>query len=240
MGQTNNNAFLLDLAWEDASDWQQLRTERSISTICVPPRKAGIFREIFGSSGELEAEKIRLDGTIAQNQIGLNTFNVHPQYRAIQLEALALTQALHSLGNKRFQDERRLAYFAQSLTEEKEPDAANILQLYEEAGVAIPGSVTRRLDEVQRFHVAVVENRKSFLAQEIDALKRGIAAADTEMREKDEARAKLMATLKTHGPWEEYSRLQQRQSEAVGRLQYSNLSKSRESSCSRKAGARCE
>src|ERR1700678_4128996 len=48
---------------------------------------------------------------------------------------------------------------AQSLTEEKEPDASNILQLYEEAGVALPGTVTRRLDEVQRFHEAIVENR---------------------------------------------------------------------------------
>jgi uncharacterized protein YydD (DUF2326 family) len=213
-----NNAFLLDLAWEDASEWQELRDKKKHLDNLRAASKAGIFREIFGSSGELEAEKIRLEGTIAQNQIGLNTFNVHPQYREIELEALALTQLLHSLGNKRFQDERRLAYFEQSLTEEKEPDAANILQLYEEAGVALPGSVTRRLDEVQRFHEAVIENRKSFLAQETAALERSITMIDAEMREKDEARAKLMATLKTHGPWEEYSQLQQRQSEAVGRL----------------------
>lgn len=214
-----NNAFLLDLAWEDASEWQRLRDTKKHLDNLRSASKAGIFREFFGSLGELEAEKIRLETTIEQNRIGLDTFNVHPQYRELDQEALRLTQEIHALSNRRFQDERRLAYYEASLTEEQEPDASSVMQLYQEAGVALPGTVTRRLEEVQNFHQMVIENRKAFLAQEMEVLRRSIAATDNEMRGKGDARAKLMTILKTHGPWEEYSQLQQRHSEAVGRLQ---------------------
>ena len=61
-----NNAFLLDiLAWEDASDWQELRHKKKHLDNLRLASKAGIFGEMFGSSGELkEAEKIRLEFTI--------------------------------------------------------------------------------------------------------------------------------------------------------------------------------
>ncbi len=208
-----------NLAWEDASEWQRLRDTKKHLDNLRSASKAGVFREIFGSPGELEAEKIRLEATINQNQKGLDTFNVHPQYRELDQDASRLTLEIHALTNQRFQAERRLAYYNASLSEEQEPDAATVTQLYQEAGVALPGAVARRLEDVQKFHLQVVENRKAFLAQEIEALRRSIASIDDDMRGKLEARASLMMILKTHGPWEEYSQLQQRQSEAIGRLQ---------------------
>ena len=71
-----NNAFLLDLAWEDASEWQRLRDRKKHLDNIRLASKAGILREIFGSPGELEAEKVRLETTIAQNQRGLDGHEV--------------------------------------------------------------------------------------------------------------------------------------------------------------------
>ncbi len=214
-----NNAFLLDLAWEDASDWQRLRDRKSHLDNLRSALKAGVFQTIFGSPGELEAEKIRLEIVVKQNQRGLDTFNVHPQYRELDQEASLLTQQIHALSNQRFQVERRLSYYTESLLDEQEPNAESVTSLYQEAGVVLSSAVTKRLEDVQRFHQQVIENRKAFLSQEMKSFRREIISLDTEMERKVEARASLMMVIRTHGPWEEYSKLQQRQSESIARLQ---------------------
>jgi uncharacterized protein YydD (DUF2326 family) len=105
------------------------------------------------------------------------------------------------------------------LVEEKNAEPQSVEAIYREANIALPDVVKRRLEDVQRFHNTVVLNRRSFLEQEIEGLQRAIFARDQQIREMSEKRGKLMAVLATHGPWEEYSQLQQRQSESIARLE---------------------
>ena len=54
----------------------------------------------------------------------------------------------------------------------------------------LPGAVTRPVSKMFRqFHQTVIENRKGFLAQEMEALRRSIAVIDEEMRGKGDALA---------------------------------------------------
>lgn len=213
-----NNAYLLSLAWEDASDWQRLKEEKGHLDSLRKASKSGVFKEVFGSVGELEAEKIRLEAVVEQHRRGLATFNVHPQYREVEAEATRLTEEIQKLANDRISKVRQLAHYEQSLSEEREPAADSLVKVYAEAGVTMPSAVVRRLEEVQTFHLTVIQNRREFLAQEIDSLRREVVAIDERTRTKTEQRAELMKVLQAHGPWDEYAQLQQRQTEAVTRL----------------------
>lgn len=214
-----NTAFLLDLAWEDASERQRLRDKRSTLDSLRAAGKAGLLGQVLGTLGELEAERVRLARQIEQGALGLAGFNVHPQYRDVEKEALGLTRELHELSNIRFVDTRLLEQAQASMSDEQPADDAAVAALYEEAGVTLPAAVVRRLQDVQQFHRTIVTNRRTFLQQEVERLQRRIRESDTEAQRLTDLRAAPMRILKSYGPWEEYSQLQQRQAEAVGRLQ---------------------
>lgn len=214
-----NNAFLLGLAWEDASEWQRLRDTKNHIDNLRKAAKAGLLNELLGSLGELEAEKIRLEGSIDQYQRGLSSFNILPQYYEVQREADALTHNMQLLGNSRFSDERRLKYCEESLVSEQHASEERVKDIFAEAGIVLANQTLKRLEDVQKFHAAIVKNRRVFLEEEIEALKRKISSDDAALQDMAEKRSKLMAILASHGSWEEYSQIQKRQSEAIARLE---------------------
>ncbi|WP_295192505.1 DUF2326 domain-containing protein [uncultured Brevundimonas sp.] len=214
-----HNAFLLDLEWHAAGDLQGLKDAKLHLGNFEAAIKAGALTGVQASVGELEVEKVALQSRIAQEQKGLQTFLVHPQYRELDRQAADLTTALHALANERFETRERLSYFHASLAKEESGDAHAVERLYEEMGVELPEMLTRRLEEVRVFHETIVRNRREFLAQEVARLERQLVALEAEVRVRTEERAGLMKILTSHGPWDEYVELQRRQNEELARLE---------------------
>jgi uncharacterized protein YydD (DUF2326 family) len=71
---------------------------------------------------------------------------------------------------------------------------------------------------VRKFHKSIIENRRAFLASEIDRLKREIVKRDNLIQSKTEKRASVMELLRTHGALEEYTLLQKRHMDTVNNL----------------------
>jgi uncharacterized protein YydD (DUF2326 family) len=55
-----NNAFLLGMDWEDASDWQVLKDRKKAISALQEVIKGGVLGSVLGSRGQLEAQRIRL------------------------------------------------------------------------------------------------------------------------------------------------------------------------------------
>lgn len=212
-----NNAFLLEMAWEDASDLQLLKDEKQAldaEARVLASRLQGNPKKLLG---ELAAKKVQMQREIEESDVELRAFRVHPHYREINVQTNRLTEHIHQLVNTNVVDSQLIELY-RSHSNEDEPDAAQLLRIYEEAQVIFPEAVRRRVEDVQEFHRQVVRNRQSFLAAEIERLQRAVDERREQIEEESLRRATLMQILESHGALEEYNRLQQRHLGNLGEL----------------------
>lgn len=213
-----NNAFLLGLAWEDATELQLLKDRKKGLENLKKAAKTGVVKGFVGSLGDLEARRVRLNAKAEQEAANLASFKVHPQYEQIRLDANQLTEEIHTAANKNSTDQRNLTLYEKSLAEEQAPVPNAIEKLYADAGVVLPGVALRRIEEVQAFHHNIIENRRGFLAEEVSRLKRDIISREQIIKAKAEQRAEVMQVLQTHGALEEFNLIQKRHLDVISEL----------------------
>jgi uncharacterized protein YydD (DUF2326 family) len=204
-----NNAFLLSLDWEDASDWQVLRDQKKLLDTLKSAAQSGLMNDVLGSVGELEAERITLEERVKAIAAELRSFKVHKQYRELEVRADALTRQHQQLSNGNVIDRRLLEQYRKSVQTEKAPENKQVAAVYASAGVALPETVTKRLDEVETFHNRLVLNRRQFLSSEMDKLEKRIAGRDAQIDRVREERDSIAAVLKSHGALDEFLRMQE-------------------------------
>ncbi|MFC1970719.1 ABC-three component system protein [Chloroflexota bacterium] len=129
-----------------------------------------------------------------------------------------LTREIHDMANSNVMDQQLLELYEKSFSEEEPPASSAIEQVYNEAGVALPGMTLRRLEEVKEFHSQVIEHRRRFLAAEIERLRRVISQRDADIKTKTEDRSTLLNILKTQGALEEYTLLQKQHMDSINEL----------------------
>ena len=213
-----HNAFLLGLAWEDASDWQVLRDRKKLLDNLKTAAQTGIIEDVFGSRGQLEAERVRLKEIVARTSADLKSFKVHSTYDKIRHEADALTAQIRELSNQNTVDERLLQLYKSNVKQESKASAADIRAIYDEAKLHFPEAVKRHLQDVETFHSDVIEHRRQFLLQEVDRLTSELAARGHRVSEISEQHALCLETLNTHGALEQYTRLQEAYANDLAKL----------------------
>ena len=204
-------AYLLGLEFQDAIDFQELKDRNgALRQLRKLTSGADTARELLGSLGELEAKKVRLESQVRREEDELRSFRVHPQYEQISHQANTLTEEIHRLTNENVVERRLLELYQQSLKEEKPPRNDDVVQLYERVGIELPGVAKKRLDDVQRFHSALIQNRRSFLTEERQRLEQSTAIRVSHIETASSERAELMSVLQTHGALDEFTKLQQK------------------------------
>lgn len=201
-------SYLLGLDWSIPQAWQIVREkEKGLDAI----RKAGaqgVFGDLVGKAAELQTQLTLFEDRHRQAVERAISFRVLPQYRELEREASELTQQINLLANENALDRQLLAELEKSLESETPPPLTDLNQLYQEAGVSLPGVALRRYDEVQRFHESVIANRRSYLQQEQKDSQRRIEEREREKGERDSRRAEILNLLKTHGALEQFTLLQ--------------------------------
>ena len=213
-----NNAFLLGLAWADASELQLLKDRKNGLDSLKKAAKTGIVKGFIGSLGDLEARRVRLQKKADVDDTNLVSFKVHPQYEEIRVQANQLTEGIHEAANKNNTDQRMLSLYEKALAEEDVPVPNAIEKLYADAGISLPGVTMRRIEDVQAFHHDIIQNRRGFLAAEVSRLKRDVADRERTIKDRTNERAAVMTILQTHGALEEYTLIQKRHLETLNEL----------------------
>lgn len=216
-----NTAHLLQLDWHHPWRWQLLNEKKKLVTQLKKSAESGVDPHSIGLDrvGDLEAARVNLEEKARQGAASLASFQVHPQYRELEIEASQLTAQLHGLNNQNVSDREMLAFYGSALQEETPAPTPDVERLYAEAGIILPGHVTQRLEDVQIFHTRLIQNRREFLTDAQKRLTKQIAERETEIQSLTERRAALMSLLQTHGALEEYTRLQQRHLQTVAQLE---------------------
>lgn len=206
-----SNAFMLDLNWQHAVSWQNLKDRKKNVDSIKRAVKDGnnLLAEMLGTIGDLETERDRLIREIEKTESELRSFRVHPQYVQIENEANDLTRRIHDLYNHTLQLKRLIDFHEDSIKDEQPANDSRVIELYEQAGVVLAETVSKRLQDVQAFHAQVTRNRKDYLRSEAMRLRRELRDKRNEIEGLSNRKAKIMRVLETHGALEAYSELQQ-------------------------------
>jgi len=213
-----NNAYLLNLNWEYASDLQRLKDQEDILNKLKEAASQGLLKEFIGSIGELEALKVNLEEQMKLGAENIKSFRVHPQYHQIQQDIDRLTSQIHALVNECNITNQILKKYTENIQEEKDVSIGKIKDVYQEVGVVFPGKVIKRIDDVVNFTKEVIKNRKEYISSEINRLENEIKRCNSEIEALSNKRAQSMEILATHGALEEYMKLQERHSGVVNQL----------------------
>ncbi len=201
------NALLLGLGHGYATRFQKIKDD--LEEIKQVKKVTGkeYFKDLVGSIGELEAEKINKRNEIRQFKEELSSFKIHPQYAKLQLEADDLTKRIQVLLNDRHLNLILVNRYQESSESEEDVSVSVVSEAYKEAGAALGEQVIESLENTTNFHKAILTNRKVYLSEEVDRLNAEIVKKDEEIESLTETKAEIMSTLQSHGALEEYTKM---------------------------------
>lgn len=202
-------SYLLGL---DASVPQQFQEVRSRERAMAELRKAakdGSLGRYFGTAADLRTRMTIAEARARRMREQLGTFNVVPEYAGMEQEASQITREISTLSDDNTADRELVLQLRAAIDSELPPATTSLDRLYREAGVVLPGSVGRRFEEVEEFHQAIVQNRRSHLTSEIQAAESRIRTRDRTREGLDGRRRQLMGILQSGGALEHYAALQQ-------------------------------
>lgn len=200
--------FLLGLDWQIARDWQAVRDREKTLDELKKAAGTGAFGSIIGKAADLRTQLTLQEARLKKLYSEIETFQVLPEYRELEVESATLTRQLNELANANTIDFAAIRDLEGALASEIPPDLEDLQAVYQEAGVALPGLVKRRYDDVKSFHQSVVRNRKDYLSSELEAAQLRIELRDSKKAQLDQRRAEIMGILRSHGALDQFLKLQ--------------------------------
>ncbi|MDU9006502.1 uncharacterized protein YydD (DUF2326 family) [Litoreibacter meonggei] len=202
-------SYLIGLDWHVSQEFQGLREKEKLVKSLGKAARSGDLGPHFGRAADLRTKVVVASNRVEQIREQIDAFEVIPEYRALEAEASDITRSINTLSEENFVDLQLIKELQASLAEEEAPGTDDIEKLYAEAGVVLPERLTRRLDEVQAFHKAIIENRASHLSAELSSAEARIEARETEKLGFDERRRQIMSVLQSGGALEQYTALRE-------------------------------
>ena len=200
--------FLLGLDWQIARDWQAVRDREKTLEELKKAAGTGAFGSIIGKAADLRTQLTLQEARLKKLYSEIETFQVLPEYRELEVESAKLTRQLNELANANTIDFAAIRDLEGALASEIPPDLEDLQAVYQEAGVALPGLVKRRYEDVKSFHQSVVRNRKDYLSSELEAAQLRIGLRDSQKAQLDQRRAEIMGILRSHGALDQFLKLQ--------------------------------
>ncbi len=201
--------YLLGLDWSIPGRFQELRAQEKVARELRKAARSGDLGRFFGKAADLRTKLTIAEARAARLRQQLETFEVVPEYKALEREANEITREIDGMNVENVLDGDLLQQLRASLSDEDAPDLGDVTKLYAEAGVVLPDMVRRRFDEVERFHRTIIENRRAHLTAEIASAEARVADRDQRTAELDRRRRQIMGLLRSGGALEHYTLLRE-------------------------------
>ena len=201
--------YLIGLDWGIPGRFQELRGQERVAKELRKAVGSGELGRYFGKAAELRTQLALAEARTDRLRAQLDEFHVVPEYQELEREASEITGEINNLNIENVVDQELIRELRASLEQEDAPDLRDLSKLYREAGVVLPTLSLRRIEEVGRFHQAIVENRRSHLGAEVESAERRIAARDRRKDGLDQRRRQIMDLLRTGGALEHYTSMRE-------------------------------
>lgn len=202
-------SYLLGMDWHLSQEFQGLREKEKLVSSLGKAARSGELGPHFGRASDLRTKVVVAARRVEQIREQIDAFQVIPEYRALEAEASEITRSINALGEENFVDRQLIIELQAALAEEEAPATDDLEKLYAEAGVVLPETLARRLDEVQAFHRTIIENRASHLNAELTSAEARIEDREAHKTKLDERRRQIMGVLQSGGALEQYTALRE-------------------------------
>ena len=199
--------YLIGLDWSIPGRFQELHNQEKVAKDLRKAASSGELGRYFGKAAELRTQLTVAEARASRLRTQLDAFQVVPEYQELEREASEITGRINNLNVENIVDQDLIRELQASLATEGAPDFRDLTKLYDEAGIVLPGLPRRRIEEVERFHRTIIENRRSHLGAEIESAEQRIAERDRRKSELDQRRGQIMNLLKSGGALEHYTGL---------------------------------
>ena len=199
--------YLVGLDWTISGRFQELREKEKASKELRKVARSGELGRYFGNAAELRTRLA--EDRAARLRAQLDAFRVVPECRDLEREASDVTGRIDDLNVENVVDHDLIRELRASLATEHAPESRDLEKVYREAGIVLPDLPRRRVEAVERFHRAVIENRRAHLGGEIESAERRIAERDRRKNALDRRRTEIMGLLKSGGALEHYTRMRE-------------------------------
>lgn len=203
-----NLSYLFGLDWEIALEFQKVRNrERTLDEL----KKAAQGRalgQVIGTVAELRPQVTIAETKAQKLREQLANFQVLDSYRDLSQRAARAKTEMQTLGREAVSLQETIQHLEQALEVEMPPERADLQQMYNAAGVELPGLALRRFEEVNRFYSSIIQNRRSHLQQEIADTRERILHGEYRMAQLDQERQGILKTLEGRGALDDFLKLQ--------------------------------
>ena len=189
--------------------FQELHNQEKLAKDLRRAATSGELGRYFGRAAELRTQLTLADARADRLRKQLDEFQVVSEYRELEREASEITGQINELNVENIVDQDLIRELRGSLATEDAPANQDLTKLYDEVGIVLPDLPRRRIEEVERFHRTVVENRRSHLGSEITSAEQRIVARDRRKEGLDTRRAQIMSLLRSGGALEHYTGLRE-------------------------------
>lgn len=202
-------SYLVGLDWSLPQRFENLRDHEKTFETLRKSAGGGTLPGSRASAASLRSQAAVAESKAHQLKRRIDSFNVVPEYQAIEREASDLTQEMNRCANENTADLQVLDQLKDSLVVERPPEFSDLKALYDEVNVLLPDQVARRFEEAREFHRVIVENRKAHLGSEIQRIERRLEERNEARAVMGERYAQLMEILDGGGALEQYALLQE-------------------------------
>ncbi|MEW2086901.1 DUF2326 domain-containing protein [Streptomyces sp. NPDC005283] len=209
------NAFLVGLNWRHASEWQVLKDQEK--KVRTPSPDSALQKR--STLAALENEQVRLVADQQRLRSQVAEFRIVPEYSAVEEQTRHLTTEMRELVNESNILTQKISRYEQQMSAESAGDLSRVKDIYSEAGLLFPDSVSRDLSDVIRFHNEVTTHRRDYLENEIVRLRTRASEISSRLNFLDDQRADLMRLLNEGGAVEDLGQLQFRLGRTQERLE---------------------
>lgn len=209
-----SSAFLLGLNWPQQLELYSLQEAKKSVTAAIKALADVEAADNQISIGDLEADRVVLEETLAAREKEINNFNLRDDYHELEAELQRVDTEIHGLVNENHADGRLLAYYKESASEVPLFDANAPVVILQDAGALFRPEALRSIEEVAEFHQRVYANRKQFLEAEITSLNDRILSRQIELNRATAAKTAVLKLLSSSGALDSLIALQRGVSEA--------------------------
>lgn len=203
-----NLSYLFGLDWQIPFDFNKIRAREKTLEELKKAVKIGALGSVIGTVAELRPQVTIAEAKASKLLQSLKNFEVLDSYKSLSKRAGQVKSEMQALTRQAVLLNEMLDHLQGALQSERPPQRSDIQQLYEAAGIELPGVALRRFDEVNKFYESVVANRRIHLEREISDVRSRIVDAEDGLSRLDEERGSILRTLQGRGALDDFLTMQ--------------------------------
>ena len=205
-----NLSYVLGLDWRVPFELQGIRErERSLEEL-KKAAAGGTLGAVIGTVAELRPAVAVAESKARELREQLKEFRVVDSYRALSDRASRAKAEMQAIERRAVSLKENLLHLTEALTNEAPPQREDVTRVYRAIGIELPDTVRRRFQDVEQFHMSVIENRRQHLKDEIANIEAQLRAGETTNAALDQERSEILRNLEGSGALEDFLALQKR------------------------------